>query len=57
VLLDKKNLNYIMGGKTGGSENPVLDAGIFVFDGIVTADAFAGLLEFVLDIVGGVVSG
>jgi hypothetical protein len=56
VLLDKKNLNFIMGGRTGGSKYPFLDAGVVVLDGLATADAFAALLGFVLDIVGGALS-
>jgi hypothetical protein len=56
VFLDKKSLNFVLGGKTSPAKKPVVETGLFVIQGIETAEALAVVVEFVVDVVGGVFS-
>jgi hypothetical protein len=39
VLLDEKNLNFILGGNTFPAQKPVVETGLFVIQGLETAEA------------------
>ncbi len=54
--MDKKNLNFILGGNSFPSQKPVVETGLFVIQGLETAEAVGVVVEFVVDVIGGVFS-
>jgi len=56
VLLDLKNLNFILSVRTPRPQKPVIDTGLTVLGILDAAEALAVVVEFVVAVVGGVLS-